>query len=164
MTRTICITFGAGGHRAQMIRLLKHLSKIDPEFRLIIMSDCPVGAEFCGHPVIHSTMLGELIDKDSWFKSLVRLLPNLVAQGLSSLYILSRFKVACYLTTGPGIGVLPAAIFRIAGIKVIAFESWSRFDHPSRTGKALHRIANVFFVQHQSMLKHYKNAIYKGRL
>ena len=68
------------------------------------------------------------------------------------------------VSTGPGIAILPAILTRSFGGKVVHIETWSRFYSKSMTGKVMYFLANKFYVQNQSLLKLYKQAIYSGKL
>lgn len=87
---------------------------------------------------------------------------------LSSIYhtlkLLGKYDIKAIVSTGPGLVVIPALIFRSLNKKVIFIETWSRFTSKSFTGILMSKISNVFYVQNKTLLNVYKNAVYSGRL
>ena len=91
--------------------------------------------------------------------------PGLAAKNsLAQFSVVLRVRPRVILSTGANIAV-PISIFgRLMGVKVIHVETGSRVHTMSSTGKLMYRIANLFFVQWESLQKDYPKAIYAGRL
>jgi len=89
---------------------------------------------------------------------------NAITTAMQCLSILKNYQVKGLVSTGPGMVVLPAIIFKLLGKKVIFLESWSRFYTPSLTGKIMYRIADTFYIQNETLQSTYPKAIFSGRL
>jgi beta-1,4-N-acetylglucosaminyltransferase len=77
--------------------------------------------------------------------------------------ILLNEKPDYILSTGAEIAIPFCILGKIMGIKTIYIESWSRVKNPSRTGRILYYIADIFLVQWPDLLKEYgKKARYEG--
>ncbi|EJG65460.1 oligosaccharide biosynthesis protein Alg14 like family protein [Streptococcus pneumoniae 2071247] len=53
---------------------------------------------------------------------------------------------------------------KMFGAKLIYIESFAKVTTPTLTGRILYRYADRFYVQWESMLDIYPNAVYKGGL
>jgi hypothetical protein len=53
---------------------------------------------------------------------------------------------------------------KMLGKKIIYFETFARVTDKTISGKLVYPIADLFFVQWESMLKIYPKALYKGGL
>lgn len=79
-----------------------------------------------------------------------------------SLSIFIKFKPDCIVTTGAHTAVPMCFIAKIFGKKVIYIETMANISSKSLTGRIIYRIADLFIVQWESMLKLYPEAIYGG--
>lgn len=158
--KVVLLVFGKGGHTAQMQRFLQN---------------SPAEFEGCEYVAITNTeklndyflatyFCIEARDKYSLLKNLVIFLAYPIIALIQTLRIFTRYRVCGLISTGPGMTVIPALICRLALKKVVFFESWSRVSQKSLAGRFMYRIAHLFFVQHESMLKQYPKAKFKGRL
>jgi beta-1,4-N-acetylglucosaminyltransferase len=152
------IIYGSGGHKEQMKRLLA-LMKTHAEFDFVSISDTKDNFNSLKH-----FECNEPRDKFSKWKAPFQLLKNAFTTSKQCIQITRNYKVTGLVSTGPGMVILPALIFKLLGKKVIFLESWSRFYSRSLTGKVMYRIADTFFVQNEDLLALYPNAIYSGRL
>jgi len=83
---------------------------------------------------------------------------------LKQLIVFTKVRPKAILSSGAGIAV-PIAVFgRLGGAKIIHVETGSRVYTMSSTGKAMYRIAHLFFTQWEPLQKEYPKAIYAGRL
>ncbi len=81
---------------------------------------------------------------------------------IQAIHILKKENPKVVLTTGALIA-FPFCLFgKLLGKKVIYIESFARVDKPSLTGKMVYRLADLFIVQWEDMLKTYKKAVYTG--
>ncbi|OKY24771.1 hypothetical protein BI291_05470 [Thalassotalea sp. PP2-459] len=147
-----------------MKRLLTLLSaSIPDDIKLIVFTDSE--HELNTSIKIQSSFLyPEARDKYSSWRTLSNI-PKLFFYQIRDVILINRkYNVVGYVATGPGVSILPALLFKLMKVKVIGFESWSRFYQKSYTGKILYLISDMFFVQNKSLLRVYKNAAYKGRL
>ncbi|MCM1157449.1 MAG: UDP-N-acetylglucosamine transferase subunit ALG14 [Bacteroidales bacterium] len=79
-----------------------------------------------------------------------------------SVKILIKEKPNIIISTGALVTVPICLIAKTFGIKVIYIESFARIDDASLTGKIMYRIADLFLVQWEEMLKIFPNAKYVG--
>ena len=156
--KAIICNFGTGGHNEQMKRLISHLNT--ENITLIAQS-----------PVISSNSMFKVQSKiykvRQEYSSFMGILgiPFLAIHGLlKTIKLFIEYDIRIFISTGPGIAIVPSIISKIFGTKVIYFESWSRFTKPSIAGLIMYKIADVFFVQNEEIKKFYKNAHYMGRL
>jgi UDP-N-acetylglucosamine:LPS N-acetylglucosamine transferase len=158
--QVVLMVYGKGGHTAQMQRFLNNAPDELKDRKFIALSDITTKNK----DFIEQFFCVEARDKFSYIKNTFVFIVYFFWALVQMIRILFKYKVTGLISTGPGLAVVPAAICRLCGKKVIYFESWSRIYTPSLAGKIMYRIANVFFIQHNSMQKHYPQAIYSGRL
>ena len=157
---TILLIFGKGGHTAQMNRFLNSLPEEFKGKKYIALSN----TEKLNDVISDSFYCIEARDKYSSFKNIFYMVAYSLVAFWQTLRIIFKHKPDAVISTGPGMAVIPSIIFRLLGKKVVFFESWSRVTQKSMAGRAMYRIAHVFFVQHEEMLALYPKAEYKGRL
>lgn len=145
----ICIPTSHGGHLTQALILAESLGKHDIFF-------------------VTSHYAKPRTSKTKWRFIYVRNPgDNLIERikfVLQAIWIVFRENPDVILSTGSNVQI-PFFIFgRILNKKLIYIESWSRVQHPSRFGKLLYKLSDLFFVQWNSLRKYYPKAIYAGRL
>jgi UDP-N-acetylglucosamine:LPS N-acetylglucosamine transferase len=156
----ILMVYGKGGHAAQMTRFIAGAPaglKIIP---FIALTDVKIKDK----NFIRQFYCIEARDKFSYMKNCFIFILYFFWSLIQMSRILINYRVVSIISTGPGITVVPAIICRLLGIKVIYFESWSRVFTPSLAGKVMYRLANLFFIQHESLQKHYPKSRFFGRL
>ncbi|HEQ3516632.1 TPA: polysaccharide biosynthesis protein [Vibrio cholerae] len=145
---------GEGGHAAQFKRFLMKSGLTN---KFMVLTD-EGNSSFKGFPVICSGSIRGKFGftlKDFvfyFYRFIFKIMPRLIYEG------------DCIISFGPGVAIMPAVIFKLLGRKVIHIETWSRFKSKSMTGKFMYYIADVFYVQNESLLKVYPKAIFSGRL
>ncbi len=84
--------------------------------------------------------------------------------SFKSLYIYFKEKPDVIISTGVLAAIPMLFIGHIFKRKVIYIESFAKISSPTMTGKLIYKkhIADQFYVQWESMLKFYPDAIYKG--
>lgn len=81
---------------------------------------------------------------------------------LKQLYIYCKEKPDVIITTGV-LSMIPICVLaKLCGKKLIYIESFAKIKDGTKTGKLLYKIADVFYVQWESMLEVYPKAIYLG--
>ena len=86
----------------------------------------------------------------------------LLWNSVLSLRILIKERPDVTITTG-ALSVIPLCLLtKLFGKKLIYIESFARITSPNLTGKLLYKYADQFYVQWESMLEVYPNAIYLG--
>ena len=154
----VLFVLGDGGHSAQMLRLLGLLGPTYEYCYMMATTDSISEGKITWPGPVYRvpTPLG----KHSANRKLVRVLGPVLKQ----LVVLLRVRPKVILSAGANIAV-PISVFgKLMGVKVIHVETASRVYSLSSTGKLMYRIANLFFVQWESLQKDYPNAIYAGRL
>lgn len=83
---------------------------------------------------------------------------------IKSFFLYLKIKPDVIVTTGAHTAVPICYIAKLFKKKVIFIETFARVQSKSMSGKMINKIADVFLVQHEEMLKVYDNAIYEGEL
>ena len=79
-----------------------------------------------------------------------------------SLNVFLKEKPDVIITTGVLVTIPICLIAKLFRKKVIYIESFAKITSPTKTGKFIYRFADQFYVQWETMLKYYPNAIYIG--
>lgn len=156
----LLVVLGEGGHTIEMVRLVQMLQPGRLYAYVLVKEDrlsekkIPVPG-----PVFRVNRPQEKQDP-AWKAALKHL--RLTVQ---SLRVLRRARPDVILHSGPGVGVPITYLARALGIPVIYVENGARVRQPSRTGRLVYRVANLFFVQWPDLLQTaYPRAIYAGML
>ena len=102
--------------------------------------------------------------REKYGKGYFLILGRLLRMFATTLKIQRRYRIESVISTGPGISIVPALLYKLLGRKVIHIETWSRFKTRSPTGRVMYVLADKFYVQNRSLLKFYPRATYSGRL
>ncbi|EIX4875196.1 PssD/Cps14F family polysaccharide biosynthesis glycosyltransferase [Vibrio vulnificus] len=152
--KRVVICFGCGGHSEQANRVVSGLCKRTEFFSITDKGNQPVWSNEhleTGH--IRDKYSGKLLSFAAIMKSFI------------SIYrFMSRNKINCVISTGPGVSVAVALVARIMNVKVVHIESWSRFYSLSNTGKIMKFIAHVFIYQNHTLKNLSGKGKYFGRL
>lgn len=92
---------------------------------------------------------------------------NLLKLGglfIKAVKIFLKEKPEAFITTGANVSIPFFILGKLLGKRLVYIESVSRVKRPSLSGRILYRIADLFFVQWESMKKSYPKAVYAGRL
>lgn len=89
-------------------------------------------------------------------------IPKFLKLFFVSFFILLKEKPDVIISTGALVTFPISIIGKFLGKKIIYIESFARIDSASLTGKLFYKIADVFIVQWEEMLKIFPNAIYAG--
>lgn len=83
---------------------------------------------------------------------------------LKSLFVFFKEKPDVIISTGVLASIPMMFIGHVFKKKIIYIESFAKINSPTMTGKLIYNrnIADQFYVQWESMLEFYPNAIYKG--
>ena len=79
-----------------------------------------------------------------------------------SIYYYIKYKPKYIITTGAHTCYVMCVLGHLFGSKVIFIESFANISTKTLTGRLVYKIADVFIVQWESMLKLYPKAIYGG--
>ncbi|MBP1890160.1 UDP-N-acetylglucosamine:LPS N-acetylglucosamine transferase [Clostridium moniliforme] len=83
---------------------------------------------------------------------------------IKSFFLYLKIRPDVIVTTGAHTAVPMCYIAKLFKKKVIFIETFARVESKSMSGKMINKIADVFLVQHEEMLKVYDNAVYEGEL
>jgi len=78
--------------------------------------------------------------------------------------ILVQEEIVAIVSTGPGLAVIPAVVFKLAGARIVYVETWSRFETKSVSGILMYKLSDRFFYQNKSLGKFYPSGRYSGLL
>lgn len=161
-SKNILIINGTGGHRYEMQRLLSH---IKPELVVKGISAIQLGEAINDDLIVDSYYLSDIRHKSSKIKTVYMALSSFAYCIINSIKIGRKYNISTVLSTGPGLCILPSILMRfLFGSKVIYFETGCMFYNKTLTGFIMSRVADVFVVQNEELLKVYPDSIYLGRL
>lgn len=157
-TKKILLTYGVGGHSAQMNRFVPKILPFLEGAQLISISDNKSIPDwsFCHY------VTGEVRGKNHHKEILSNIGPFTVIKSL--IKVSREHKISAVISTGPGVSLLASIFFKLKGAKVVHIETWSRFTTKSLTGSLMYYIADKFYIQNRELIKIYPKAIYSGLL
>lgn len=89
-------------------------------------------------------------------------IPKMIVNSIRALRILRKEKPDAIICTGV-LAMIPLCIFgKKKGCKLIYLESFAKVTSATLSGKLLYRYADRFYVQWESMLEIFPDAVYKG--
>lgn len=151
--KKLCLACSVGGHLTQL-RQLKPLYSRYPHF--FITEDTPLTR---GMGEEDETYLVKLVNRRNLLFPFI-----LLKNSFRVLGILRRQRPDIIISTGALNAVPVCYIGKLLGAKVVFIESYAKVHSPTLSGRLVHPIADLFIVQWQTMLKHYKKAVYGGSL
>ncbi|MDO4619590.1 MAG: PssD/Cps14F family polysaccharide biosynthesis glycosyltransferase [Lachnospiraceae bacterium] len=146
----VCFAASSGGHLEQILMLRPLMQKYDS---FLVTEKTEYRPAVDGLRVYY---LHQVNRKEKRFP--LRLIRN----AFRSLVILHREKPDAVITTGVLATIPLCLLMKLTGRKLIFIESLADITSPTLTGKFLYRYADRFYVQWESMLKIYPNAICLG--
>lgn len=89
-------------------------------------------------------------------------IPRMFANALAAIAICLRERPDVVVCTGV-LATVPLCLFsKVLGAKLVYIESFAKLTDATETGRLLHRFADRFYVQWESMLDVYPDAICVG--
>ena len=146
----ICFAASSGGHYEQ-ISMLKPLMDKYPSF--MITERTQYSSELDG---VKTYYLKQVNRKEGGCAG------KLIANTFLSLRIFMKEKPDVVICTGVLAMIPICLIAKLFRRKLIYIESFAKVTSPTESGKLMYRFADRFYVQWDSMLKVYPNAICKG--
>lgn len=150
----ICLTASAGGHFAELLRLRPAYVDL-PHFYML-----PRNAARAQDSSIGRVYWVPDYGRGGRWRRIVAI--GVLAARSVGIYLRERPNVV--LTTGAATGLLLALLVRATGGRVIYVECSAQVRTPSRSGRAFRWIAQPFFVQWPTLLRHYPRSEYGGLL
>ena len=149
--KKVCLISSSGGHFEQ----LKMLTKLNKKYKTFIVTE-KTDYNKDDKKINYFVMQVNRKEKLFVFK--------MIGILFKSLYIFIKEKPDVIISTGVLSAIPMLFIGHIFKKKVIYIESFAKINSPTMTGNLIYKkhIADQFYVQWESMLKYYPNAIYKG--
>ena len=152
--KKILFISSTGGHLSEMLKLKPMFKKYD--YHIITEKDkSTVKLKEEYNDKIDYLVYGT---KDKLFTYFFKFIFN----SFKSLYYLIKIKPNYIITTGAHTAVPICILSKLFNIKIIYIETIANSETKTLTGKILYPFVNLFIVQHKSMLKLYKKAVYGG--
>ena len=149
--KKICLISSSGGHFEQLLML----RKLGEKNKIFIVTE--------------KTKYNKNDKKIKYFVKQVNrkeilLIPKMILIFFKSLYIFIKEKPDVIISTGVLAAIPMLYIGHLFKKKIIYIESFAKISSPTLTGKLIYKRkwADQFYVQWESMLQFYPNAIYKG--
>ncbi len=145
----ICFTASSGGHYEQLMMLK------------------PLMDEYDSYIVTEKTKYNVKENKKEYFVSQINrkeitCIFKIILNFFKSFYILVKENPDIIISTGVLATIPTCLLGKLFNKKIIYIESFAKINSPTETGKLMYKIANQFYVQWESMLDIYPNAIFKG--
>lgn len=150
--KKVCFVASSGGHFEQLMMLYPLMKKVDS---LIVTEKTSYQVDTKG---IQTYFVSQVNRKEKLF------IWKLFTISLRSLWILVKEKPDVIISTGALATVPICLVAKLFGKKLVFIESFAKVNSPTQTGKLLYRYADQFYVQWESMLDIYPNAIYLGSI
>jgi len=157
MTKTVLFISSTGGHLTELLQL----SPLFDKYNSFIMTE----------KTKNNLSLKEKFDKQLFFMipgtytGLINKLkyPFLFcANIIVSFYVFFKIKPDIVVTTGAHNTVPMCYIAHLFRSKVVFIETLAAVEKPTKAGKLVYRIADLFVVQWENMKKFYPKAVYEG--
>lgn len=150
MNKKICFAASSGGHYEQLMMLKPLMEKYES---FVITEQTEYSADSQGEKTYYMRQVNRK-EKFFWSSMLINLFKSIV------IYI--KEKPDLVICTGVLAMIPICLIAKMMGKKLIYIESFAKVTSPTQTGKLMYRFADQFYVQWETMLKIYPNAIYLG--
>lgn len=150
MKNKICFAASSGGHLEEISRI-KELCNQNKDFVLTERGDYEA-INWC-KTVYYVNQINR---KEQLF------LLKFICLFFRSFYIFLKEQPDVLITTGALATVPICLIGKILRRKIIYIESFARVEEGSLTGKIMYKVADLFIVQWEELLKIYPNAVYGG--
>lgn len=151
MKKKICLISSSGGHFEQLL-MLRKLEKNNNIFIVTEKTKYNVNDKKINHFVM------QVNRKEILF------IPKMICILFKSLYIFIKEQPDVIISTGVLSAIPMLFLGHLFNKKVIYIESFAKISSPTMTGNLVYKRgwADQFYVQWETMLPFYPNAIYKG--
>ena len=149
--KKICLISSSGGHFEQLLMLRKLSGKND----IFIVTE---KTKYNKNDKKINHFVKQVNRKELLF------IPKMFCIFIKSLYIFIKEKPDVVISTGVLAAIPMIFIGHLFKKKIIYIESFAKISSPTMTGELIYKKkwANQFYVQWESMLEYYPNAIFKG--
>ena len=146
---TICLVSSSGGHWEQLQKLEPLIDKYDGFF---VTEKTKIANEKAKYMMLQTDL------HDIW------MLPKMTVNAVRALQIWFRAKPDYVITTGTLVAYPFYILAHLYKKKFVFIETFGRATEPTVAGRMMHKHADLFVVQWESMLKVYPDAKYWGCL
>lgn len=146
----ICFAASSGGHYEQLLMLKPLMDKYDS---FILTEKTLYNAAEKNRKTYYMKQVNR---KEKSF------MPRMICNAFISLKIYLKERPNYIICTGVLAMIPMCLLVKLTGGKLIYIESFAKVTSPTQTGKLLYKFADRFYVQWESMLKCYPEAIYLG--
>ena len=155
----LLVVLGEGGHSKEMLALVDLLGG-DYAYAYLLTREDALSAGKIHFPGPCYRVIRPRGKSDpAWLAA-----AKLLLCAAQSLVILLRVWPVAVVTSGPAVAIPVSLWAKLLRRKVIFVETGSRVRRLSLTGRLMRRVADLFFVQWESLCEVYPRAIYAGRL
>jgi UDP-N-acetylglucosamine:LPS N-acetylglucosamine transferase len=153
MKKKLCLACSVGGHLTQMLQLAPLYEEYDYFF---ITEDTPLSRGLAEKQRVFYVTLAN---------RMMRTMPLILLKNSFKVFgILRRERPDVVISTGALNAVPVCYLAKLFGSKVVFIESYAKVYEPTISGRLVSRIADLFIVQWEPMLKFYKKAVFGGSL
>ena len=150
MRKKLCFAASSGGHFEQITMLAPLMKKYES---FIVTERTQYEASIDGEQIYY---LQQVNRNEALF------LFRMTVNTFKSMRLFFKEKPDVVITTGV-LAVVPLCLIaKVFKKRLIYIESFAKVSSPTKTGQILYRVAEQFYVQWESMLEFYPNAIYLG--
>nr|WP_300860385.1 PssD/Cps14F family polysaccharide biosynthesis glycosyltransferase [uncultured Acetatifactor sp.] len=148
MRKKLCFAASSGGHFEQITMLAPLMKKYES---FIVTERTQYEASIDGEQMYY---LQQVNRNEALF------LFRMTVNTFKSMRLFFKEKPDVVITTGV-LAVVPLCLIaKVFKKRLIYIESFAKVSSPTKTGQILYRLADQFYVQWESMLEFYPNAIY----
>lgn len=150
----VCFLASSGGHLEEISRLAEIEEKYD---NFLVTEKGGFNELHFGKKVIHVYQINR---KEILFPF------KFIGLIFKAFKVLLKEKPTVLISTGALATVPFCMVGKLLGKRIIYIESFARVDTPSLTGKIMYKLklANLFVVQWEDMLKYFPKAVIGGRI
>ena len=161
--KRLLVVLGEGGHTKQMLRLVELLGP-GYEYHYVVNRGDELSANRLPFPGIAYALIRPRAKQrgqtDPFLKAAWQ---TLVAIG-QAWSAVRQVRPDAIIGAGPSICVPVSLVGKLHGAKIIHIETASRIHRPSLTGRIMYRLADLFFIQWETLQVVFPRAVYAGRL
>ncbi|MBR2309270.1 MAG: polysaccharide biosynthesis protein [Oscillospiraceae bacterium] len=148
--KKLCFAASTGGHFEQLMMLRPLMAEYDS---FILTEKTPYSVAKDTDRVYYLSQVNR--KEKSWLFAMLK-------NAFQSFGIFLKEKPDAIICTGVLATIPMCLLCKLFGKKLIYIESFAKVTSPTETGKLMYKFADRFYVQWESMLEIYPNAIYLG--
>lgn len=150
--KKVCLIASGGGHLEQIQQLGIIIEKYECFFVVTKSKATALMKE--------KKYLVSDLDRHSKISKIV----SIFIMFLQQIQIFLKERPDVVITTGAAVAIPMCILCKMSKKKVIYIESYARINSVNKSGKIIYKIADLFIVQWEELLKYYPKAIYGGSI